>query len=134
MQPPPISSISLAEVVTPKPVLQPTFKAVKKMGATTKPAMVKPTPKAGVPSIPKAATPRKQVPASPPPKTAVPKATPAPPATPPAPAKSAAAKATTGAGGDPRPLVVVDRGGLQFKTYDPSSLLASAFALVATGG
>ena len=74
------------------------------------------------PEIPKAASPTKPTPASPPLRTTAP-VTPAaaPPvksiAAPKTPPKEKA-KATTGAGGDPRPLIEIDREGLKFKTFD----------------
>ena len=74
----------------------------------------------GTPSIPKAGSPAKST--TTPPRTAPPTATTtAPPvksiAAPKTPPKEKA-KATTGAGGDPRPLFDVEREGLKFKTYN----------------
>ena len=118
IQPPPpatSSASSSTETVIPKAVLQPTHKGVKKMGA-------KASATHGAPSIPKAGPPAKPTPTPPPPRTAPPTATTtAPPvksiAAPKTPPKEKA-KATTGAGGDPRPLIDVEREGLKFKTYD----------------
>ena len=105
--PPPVASTASSSTDVPKPkaVLQPTHKGVKKMGA-------KASATQRTPEIPKAASPTKPTPASPPPRTTAP-VTPA--AAPPVKEK---AKATTGAGGDPRPLIEVDREGLKFKTFD----------------
>ena len=90
-------------------------KGVKKMGA-------KASATQGTPNIPKAGSPAKPTPTPPPPRTAPPTATTtAPPvksiAAPKTPPKEKA-KATTGAGGDPRPLIEVEREALKFKTYD----------------
>ena len=118
IQPPPpatSSASSSTEVVVPKAVLQPTHKGVKKMGA-------KASATQGTLNIPMAASPAKPTPTSPPPRATTPVATAtAPPvksiAAPKTPPKEKA-KATAGAGGDPRPLIEVDREGLKFKTYD----------------
>ena len=127
IQPPPpatSSASSSTDVVVLKAVLQPTRKGVKKMGAKAsatqgapnipkaasppKPAMERATPK-----IPKAASSTKLMLAFLLPRTTAPMATAtAPPvksvAAPKTPPKEKA-KAATGAGGDPRPLIEVDR-------------------------